>query len=142
MRVRMAWTRWEEGANPLDIPGAMGIYEIADEQQRTLYIGKAGGDSPFGLRGEIFRHLGTAEALAGKNWAHPRMGETLPALTGGRARYYRYEVNHQYYGRWVEALTRYREDHGTLPPANLEDTEEPPRLGRYHWKSEGADGGS
>ena len=43
-------------------------------------------------------------------------------------------------GRWVEALTRYHEDHGTLPPGNLEDTEEPPPLGRYHWKSEDAHG--
>jgi hypothetical protein len=137
MRVRKPWTVWDDGIDPGEIPGAMGIYEIADEQRRTLYIGRAGGASPFGIRGELFRHFSSARALEGRNWSHPRMGETLPALAG-KARYYRYEVNHQAYGRWVEALTRYHEDYGTLPPGNLEDTEEPPPLGRYHWKSEDA----
>lgn len=112
----------------------MGIYEIADEQRRTLYIGKAGGNSPFGLRGELVRNFDAEAQMEGQNWRHPRMGEVLPSIAG-RARYYRYEVNHQYYGRWVEALTRYREDFGTLPPANLEDPEQPPPLGRYRWKS-------
>ena len=141
MRIRKPWTEWDDGIDPGKIPGAMGIYEIADEQQETIYIGKAGGDSPFGLRGELFRHFSSAETLAGRNWTHPRMGETLPTIAA-RARYYRFEVNHMYYGRWIEALTRFREDFGVLPPANIEDPEQPPRLGRYHWKSEEASRGS
>ena len=141
MRIRKPWTEWDDGIDPREIPGAMGIYELADEQHRTLYIGKAGGDSPFGLRGELFRHFSSAETLASRNWTHPRMGETLPSIASA-ARYYRYEVTHQYYGRWIEALTRFHEDHDALPPANVEDVEQPPPLGRYHWKSEEATRGS
>ncbi|MDP6604961.1 MAG: hypothetical protein QF664_01695 [Dehalococcoidia bacterium] len=141
MRIRKPWTEWDDGIDHRKIPGAMGIFEIADADQRTIYIGKATGKSPFGIRGELFRHFSTAERLEGLNWSHPQMGETLPSIAEG-ARFYRYEVNHMYYSRWIEALTRYREDHGELPPANVEDPEQPPRLGRYHWKSEDAGDGS
>lgn len=137
MPIRKPWTAWDDSIATKSIPGAMGVYELADEDQQLIYIGKAGGRSPFGLRGELFRHFSTAERLARENWTHPRMGQDLPMLTE-RARYFRYEINHQYYSRWIELLTRYREDHdGALPPANLEDPEPMPRLGRYHWKSEG-----
>jgi hypothetical protein len=139
--VRKPWTEWDDAIDAREIPGAMGIYEIADADQNTLYIGKAGGRSPFGIRGELFRHFSTAERLARENWTHPDMGQTLPAIAG-HATYYRFEVNHQYYGRWIEALTRYNEDFGELPPGNLEDPEPIPRLGRYHWKSEEAPRGS
>ncbi|MPZ98915.1 MAG: hypothetical protein GEU80_06165 [Dehalococcoidia bacterium] len=136
MPLRKPWTVWDDSVSSKSIPGAMGVYELADEHQQLLYIGKAGGRSPFGIRGELFRHFSTSERLAAENWTHPRMGEDLPAIAG-RARYFRYEVNHQYYSRWIELLTRHNEDYGTLPPANLQDPEQPPRLGRYHWKSEG-----
>ena len=141
MDVRKPWTRWDPDADPREIPGAMGIFEIGDDDRRTLYIGKAGGTAPFGLRGELYRHLAASGDLAGRNWTHPELGQSFPSLAG-RAHYYRYEVNHQYYGRWIEALTRYREDHGTLPPGNLEDPEPLPKLGRYHWKSEDVADGS
>ncbi len=141
MRIRKPWTEWDDSIDHRLLPGAMGIYELADAEQRTIYIGKASGKSPFGLRGELFRHFSTPERLEGLNWTHPQMGETLPTIASD-ARYYRFEVNHMYYGRWVEALTRYNEDHGELPPANVEDPEQPPRLGRYHWKSEDAVDGS
>ena len=85
------------------------------------------------LRGELVRTFAPASLLEGANWSPPRMGEVFSALRG--ARYYRYEVNHQYYGRWLEALSRYREDHGELPAGNLEDPEPLPKLGRFHWKS-------
>jgi hypothetical protein len=134
MRIRKPWTPWDDAIDAHDLPGAMGIYELADEEQRTIYIGKAGAGSPFGIRGELFRHFSTPGRLAGENWTHPRMGQDLPSVRG-RARYFRFEVNHNYYSRWIEALTRFREDHGTLPPGNLEDREQPPPLGRYHWKS-------
>ncbi len=137
MRIRKPWTAWDDAIDYRRLPGAMGVYELADEDQHTLYIGKAGGRSPFGLRGELFRHFSTPERLAEENWAHPRTGDTLPSLAG-RARYYRYEVNHMYYSRWVECLTRFREDHGRLPVANLEDPEPLPPLGRYHWQTDAA----
>ena len=139
MPIRKPWIAWDDGIDAKSLPGAMGVYELADAEQRLIYIGKADGRSPFGLRGELFRHFSTAERLERENWTHPRMGQDLPALAG-RARYYRFEVNHQYYSRWIELLTRHREDYGTLPAANLEDPEQPPRLGRYHWKSEEARG--
>lgn len=135
MRVRKPWTEWDDSIDYREIPGAMGIFEIADSEKRTLYIGKAGGRSPFGIRGELFRHFSTPARLASENWTHPLMGQSLPSIQG-KARYYRYEVNHQYYSRWIEALSRFREDWERLPPANLEDPEGPPPLGRYHWKSE------
>lgn len=134
MRVRKPWTEWDDSIDYREIPGAMGIFEIADAGQRTLYIAKAGARSPFGIRGELFRHLSTPERLSKENWTHPQMGQSLPSLQG-KGRYYRYEVNHQYYSRWIEALTRFHEDWGALPPANLEDPEGVPPLGRYHWKS-------
>jgi hypothetical protein len=137
VRIRKPWTEWDDAMDWKLLPGAMGVYELADEEQRTLYIGKANGYSPFGLRGELCRHFSSAEALAGANWAHPRMGEDLPSIAG-KARFYRFEVNHNYYSRWIEILTRYNEDHETLPPGNIEDPEQPPKLGRYHWKSEDA----
>ncbi|MBM3138622.1 MAG: hypothetical protein FJZ92_00025 [Chloroflexi bacterium] len=141
MPIRKPWLEWDDAAPTKGLPGAMGVYELADAEQRVIYIGKAGARSPFGLRGELFRHFSTPERLARENWTHPRMGEPdLPSIAG-RARYYRFEVNHMYYSRWVELLTRHQEDRGTLPPANLEDPEPRPRLGRYHWKSEEATSG-
>lgn len=137
MPIRKPWTEWDDAIPHKSLPGAMGVYEIADAEHRVIYIGKADGKSPFGLRGELFRCFSTPERLAGANWTHPRMGERLPAIAQ-HARYYRFEVNHQYYSRWIELLTRHREDHGTLPPANLEDREAMPELGRYHWQSEDA----
>jgi len=136
MPIRKPWSAWDDAVSSRTIPGAMGVYELADEDQNLLYIGKAGGRSPFGIRGELFRHFSTPDRLAQENWVHPNMGQNLPSLAG-KARYFRYEVNHQYYSRWIELLTRFKEDYETLPQANLEDPEQPPRLGRYHWKSEG-----
>lgn len=135
MPLHKPWTAWDDAMPAKALPGAMGVYELADEDQQVIYIGKASARSPFGLRGELFRHFSTAERLAGENWTHPRMGQDLPLLKE-RARFYRFEINHQYYSRWIELLTRYREDHDTLPPGNLQDPEHVPHLGRYHWKSE------
>lgn len=139
MPIRKDWSTWNPQANFKDIPGAMGIFEIADEKKTTIYIGFAGGKSPYGMRGELYRIFGFPPGSEKWNWSHPQM-EGLPAALKKQAHYYRYEVNHNYYSRWIEDLTRYREDHDlTLPPINREATvEQPPHLGRYHWKSEGA----
>ena len=54
MRIRKPWTEWDDEINFKSLPGAMGVFEIADEDRKTIYIGKASGKSPFGLRGELF----------------------------------------------------------------------------------------
>lgn len=136
MRVRKPWTEWDDSLSFHDLPGAMGIYEVADKDQNTIYIGFAGGSSPFGLRGELIRIFAGTEGDGKWNWRHPRPDD-IPSTLREQAHYYRYEVNHQYFGRWVEALTRYREDFECLPPLNEQfDKDRIPRLGRYHWKSQ------
>lgn len=138
MRIRKEWTRWDPSANFKSIAGNTGIFEIADEQQQCLLIGLAGGTSPFGIRGELYRIFGMPPGAERWNWAHPHP-EDVPADLARRAAYYRYEVNHNAYSRWVECLTRYREDYETLPEFNLvPGAPQVPVLGRYHWKSEGS----
>ena len=135
MRIRKPWTEWDDEINFKSLPGAMGVFEIADEDRKTINIGKASGKSPFGLRGELFLCFADTERLEDANWTHPKMGQVLPTIKE-KAKYYRYEVNHMYYSRWIEILTRFNEDHGRLPSANLEDQEDIPKLGRYHWKTQ------
>lgn len=134
MRIKKIWTLWDNSINYKTLPGAMGVFEIADSEQKTIYIGKASGKSPFGLRGELFLCFGEKTDFDGKNWIHPKMGQPLPIIQK-HAAYFRYEVNHMYYSRWIEILTRFNEDHGRLPTGNLEDSEVIPKLGRYHWKT-------
>ena len=50
MRIQKPWTAWDDSINYKTLPGAMGVFEIADNEQKTIYIGKASGKSPFGLR--------------------------------------------------------------------------------------------
>lgn len=66
----------------LQLAGHMGVFELADAEQRSLFIGFAGGRSRFGLRGEV------AKALD----AHPY------------ARFCRYEVTTAYHTRYRELL--------------------------------------
>lgn len=137
MRIRKDWSSWDPGMNFKTLPGAMGIYEIADEQKNCIYIGYAGGASPYGLRGELYALFGMPAGSEKWNWSHPHP-EVIPAEVKQRAKYYRYEVTHNYYSRWIEDLTRFSEDYETLPELNkLATAPRPPHLGRYHWKSEG-----
>ena len=137
MRIRKPWTAWDPGVDFKSIPGSTGVFEIADEQQQCLYIGHAGGLAPFGIRGELYRIFGMPAGSETWNWAHPQP-DAIPVGLRQRARYFRYEVNANSFARWVECLTRYREDYETVPECNL-DPAAPrvPLLGRYHWKSEG-----
>ena len=89
------------------LPGQLGVYQLADEDGRIVYIGFAGGRSRFGLRGEL-------ECALHERW-------------GGAAQF-RYEVNQQYTSRHRELLMLHAADHGTLPIANRADP--PARLGR------------
>lgn len=101
------------------IAAAVGVYELGDEDGQVIYIGFAGGASPFGLRGEIARRFSPEEA-------NPVIRQ--------RARLYRYEVTTMYLSRWRELLILHREEHGGLPPANEASEEHLPSLGRFHWR--------
>jgi hypothetical protein len=89
------------------LPGQLGVYQLADEHERIVYIGFAGGLSLFGLRGELERALAERPCSAAR---------------------FRYEVNQQYTSRYLELLMLHVADHGTLPLANRASP--PPRLGR------------
>ena len=81
----------------------MGVFQLADETGRVLYIGFAGGKSLFGLRSELEKRLSTAAQ-------------------------FRYEVNNQYQTRWRELLMLHQASHGELPEQNRR--EPVPKLGR------------
>ena len=88
------------------LPGQLGVYQIADAKGSVLYIGHAGGRSPFGLRSELQRE----------------------ANERGGGNQFRVEVNQQYRSRWFELLMVHKADHGALPPDNAKNP--PPNLGR------------
>ena len=79
-----------------DIPAQLGVFQVADADERILYIGYGGGRSRFGLRTAI------ASAL-----------ERCPAAT-----LVRYETTHGYLSRWEELLMIHQHEVGLLPPAN------------------------
>lgn len=85
------------------LPGQLGVFQLADDSGRVLFIGYAGGKSLFGLRSELEKRLGSA----------PK---------------FRYEVNQQYQTRWRELLMLHQAAAGTLPEFNLREPF--PRLGR------------
>ena len=87
------------------VPGQLGVYQLANCDGEVLYIGYAGGKSLFGLRSEIQRQLGAADATS-----------------------FRYEVNMQYLTRYKELLMLHKADHAQLPQMNA--SEPPVRLGR------------
>lgn len=89
------------------LPGQLGVYEIANPEGATLFIGYAGGRSLFGLRSEL-----SAECERRR---------------GAQARF-RYEVHMQYLTRHRELLMLHQADHGCIPSEN----DAPPRLGRLH----------
>jgi hypothetical protein len=87
------------------LPGQLGVYQIADAAGEVVYIGQAGGRSPFGLRTELARE----------------------AAARGPGFQFRVEVNMQYRTRWFELLMVHKADHGGLPADNAKN---PPPLGR------------
>jgi len=88
------------------IPGQLGVYQIADARGTVLHIGQAGARSPFGLRSELQREV----------------------RERGPGHQFRLEVNMQYRSRWFELLMVHKADHGSLPPDNAKNP--PPLLGR------------
>ncbi len=88
------------------LPGQLGVYQVADAKGTVLYIGHAGGRSPFGLRSELQRE----------------------ANERGAGCQFRVEVNMQYRSRWFELLMVHKADYGSLPSDNAKNP--PPNLGR------------
>ncbi len=77
------------------IPGQLGVFELADKDRKTIYIGFAGGRSLFGLRGELESHLSDAV-------------------------FFRLEVNTAYRTRHRELLMAYHADNGVYPDKNTD----------------------
>lgn len=88
------------------LTGQLGVFELADADGQTVYIGCADARSLFGLRSAV------ADAL-----------RQLP-----RVQAFRVEVTTAYRTRHLELLMAYEADHGVLPRHNTRA--ETPVLGR------------
>jgi hypothetical protein len=97
VRLDKPWIPLTE-ENVATLPGHLGVYELANGAGEIVYIGVAGGRSPFGLKGAL------VEALQ---------------LPPAGATQFRYEVNMAYHTRYLELLQAYRYDYGRLPVGNL-----------------------
>jgi flavorubredoxin len=98
---------WRElGAETVKaLPGQLGVFQLADQEGRILFIGYAGGHALFGLRSaveEARRHYPDAKR-------------------------FRVEVTMQYQSRYRELLMLHQADFGALPEGNRAA---PPSLGR------------
>ncbi len=93
--------------NVARVTGHLGVYQLADDAGEIVYIGMAGGNSRFGLKGALTEMLQS-----------PPAGATQ----------FRYEVNMAYRTRYIELLQAYHYDHGRLPAGNVDVDER--RLGR------------
>ena len=108
MAVRMT-KAWQplDARNVAAMTGHLGVYQLADDAGAIVYIGRAGGRSRYGLKGEL---------------------ETCLADPPHGASRFRAEVNQMYHSRHIELLAAYLHDHGRLPVGNADlDTA---RIGR------------
>ncbi len=104
IRLDKPWRNLTEQA-VRDLPGQLGVFQIADQAGAIVLIGFAGGRSLFGLRSELDR-----------------------ARRSGAGVRFRYEVTMHYLTRYQELLMVYLADHGRLPSGHRPD--EIDRLGR------------
>lgn len=93
--------------NVKKLPGQLGVFELADDTGRIVFIGFAGGRSLFGVRSELEKAL---------------------AERPGGATQFRVEINQQYTTRYQELLMVHVYDHGDVPVGNV--GKPLPRLGR------------
>ena len=94
VRLTKPWMSAEEALAQLR--GNLGVFELADEEGRVLFIGYAGGDSIYGLKSAV--------------------AQALQAI--GSASQVRFEVTTSYHTRYRELLMAYQADFGSLPPSN------------------------
>lgn len=118
MSINKPWTDARAIRAP-ELPGTVGVYELGDADGRVIYIGYAGGRSLFGLRGAIGAHCSQDEP-------NSTIREQLANI--------RYEVTTSYLTRHLELLSRYQEDNGRLPDANIAEGAALPPLARFRWK--------
>ncbi len=81
------------------VAGHLGVYQLADDTGKIIYIGVADARSLFGLKGELQKALDD-----------PPAGATQ----------FRVEVNMAYRTRHFELLQVYWNDHDALPRANTD----------------------
>jgi hypothetical protein len=117
--IRMPWKPWADfkdvpvwGPAAHRLSGSYGIYELADQNLKVLYVGYAGSRARYGLRGKLMDHFSDRE--------------TNPEILG-RAVHFRYEVTSSYLSRWTEVIGRYNQLE-RLPPANVKAKELPRRM--------------
>jgi hypothetical protein len=108
MSIDKPWQRWPVD-DPRALPLAVGVFELADDSGRTVYIGLAGGRERLGLRGALERAF-----------AEPPAGATQ----------FRCEVTTAYATRHLDLLMRHEADYGALPDGNLSEPL-PDNLGHY-----------
>lgn len=79
--------------NVVQLGGQLGIYQLADSEQKVIYIGFAGARSLFGLRGELTEQM-------------------------KRAAFFRVEVNTAYRTRWRELMMIHFASYNEYPDLN------------------------
>lgn len=105
IRLTKPWIPIEEGLAGLR--GHLGVFQLADTEQQIVYIGYAGGNSLFGLRGEV--------SAMSKEIAD--------------SAFVRVEITTAYLSRYRELMMIHIADHGSPPPAN-KLTKQPLTLGK------------
>ena len=111
MRLTKPWLSVADIQSALK--GHLGVFQLADADQQLVYIGFAGGDSLYGLRGEVEQQVATLPGIA----------------------WFRAEVTAAYHTRYRELLMLHIADHGQAPVHNKIL---PPRLGRLSPAGAGA----
>ncbi len=116
MPIRKPWST-PEPETLRALPAVVGVYELADEAGRVIFVGLAGGRERFGLRGKLQEHFSAEES-------NPVLRERAARL--------RWESTQQYTSRRSELLLEYgREQGAALPPGNAAGGwADRPRLGR------------
>ena len=102
VRMEKPWRRLDE-ENVAKLAGQLGVFELADDSQQTIYVGCADARSLFGLKGEL------------QSWL-------------GKAAHFRIEVTTAYRTRYRELLMVHHADRGSYPELN--STKETAGLGR------------
>lgn len=96
MAIAARWRRIDRLPAPRGRDPMPGLYEIADAEKRTIYIGQSARDVP----GRIRQHLATGGCVA------------------ARAAYWRMSDSRVPQADEADAIAAYAERHGAAPPCN------------------------